>query len=159
MATTPIEIIPFEDHHQPGIDIFMTALAKEFPENIFSPQFKKVKEVALLPGHKYWVAQAGDNVIGTAGLLTLAGNNAEFKRMFLDKKFRGQGIAKTLLDTVINAAVNNKVSWIFLGTMTQFKAAQSFYEKNGFIQIPQALLPADFSINPIDKVFYKKDLK
>jgi N-acetylglutamate synthase-like GNAT family acetyltransferase len=137
----------------------MTSISTEFEENIFSPQSKTMKEVSLLPTHKYWVALHGDQVIGTAGLSTLADNNVELKRMFLGKIFRGQGIAKALLDTVVNSAIDSKASRIFLGTMTQFKAAQTFYEKSGFTKIPQTSLPKDFIINPVDKVFYKKDLK
>jgi len=159
MTTTSIDIIPFQAIHQSDIDTLMKSIAKEFPENIFSIQSKTMKEVSLLPTHKYWVAVTGDTVLGTIGLSTLENNNIELKRMFLRKEFRGQGIAKVLLDRVVSEAMDNKVSRIFLGTMTQFKAAQMFYEKNGFIKIPWTFLPKDFPINPVDKVFYKKELK
>ena len=101
----------------------------------------------------------GETVLGTIGFFTLENNNIELKRMFLRKEFRGQNVAKALLDTVINSAIEDNHSCIYLGTMTQFKAAQAFYEKNGFTKIPQTSLPKDFLINPVDKVFYKKELK
>jgi hypothetical protein len=42
--------------------------------------------------------------------------------------------------------------------MDQFKAAQKFYEKNGFIKITENQLPKNFIHNPIDRVFYLLDL-
>jgi ribosomal protein S18 acetylase RimI-like enzyme len=78
--------------------------------------------------------------------------------MFLSKQFRGQGVAKMLLDTLINFAIDNKVSNIYLGTMTQFKVAQKFYEKHNFTKIPRTALPIDFTINPVDTIFYKREL-
>ena len=42
--------------------------------------------------------------------------------------------------------------------MTQFKAAQKFYEKNNFTKIPQTVLPIDFTINPVDTIFYRREL-
>jgi hypothetical protein len=39
--------------------------------------------------------------------------------------------------------------------MIQFKAAQSFYLKHGFIQILENELPDDFMKNLVDKVFFR----
>jgi N-acetylglutamate synthase-like GNAT family acetyltransferase len=159
MTTLRVDIIPFEDHHQADIDLLMTMIAKEFADTIFSPQSKTIKEVSLLPTDKYWVALRDDKVIGTIGLATLKNNSIALKRMFLSQGFRGQGIAKTLLDTIIKWAADNGVENIYLGTMTQFKAAQIFYERNGFREIIQTALPIDFPANPVDKVFYKGTIK
>ena len=137
----------------------MTTIAKEFTDNIFSPQSKTITEVSLLTTDKYWVARNKNIVIGTIGFSMLKNNNVVLKRMFLNKAFRGQGVAKALLDTVINSTIDSKVSNIFLGTMSQFKTAQKFYEKHGFTKIPETALPIDFPINPVDKIFYKRELK
>ena len=158
MTTLQVNIVPFEYHHQAEIDLLMTMIAKEFTDNIFSPQSKTITEVSLLPTDKYWVACNKNTVIGTIGFSTLKNNNIVLKRMFLSKAFRGQGVAKTLLDTVINSAIDSRVSNIFLGTMTQFKTAQKFYEKYGFKNISSTVLPIDFPINPVDTIFYKREL-
>lgn len=42
--------------------------------------------------------------------------------------------------------------------MNKFKAAHKFYEKNGFWQIDKTSLPIDFINNPVDDVFYKKNI-
>lgn len=158
MNTFQIHIKPFQSHHQADIDNLMTTLAEEFTDNIFSPQSKTITEVSLLSTDKYWVAYTNDIVVGTIGFSELKDNNIVLKRMFLSKEFRGQGVAKMLLDKLINFAIDNNVSNIYLGTMTQFKAAQKFYEKNNFTKIPQTVLPIDFTINPVDTIFYRREL-
>lgn len=79
----------------------------------------------------------------------------------LKKEFRGKkiGISKRLLKTVIEWSEENRISKLYLGTMKQFKAAQSFYEKNGFKQIQRNELPHNFPNNPLDKVFFVQNLK
>jgi GNAT superfamily N-acetyltransferase len=153
-----INISPFQFHHQADIDNLMATIAEEFIDNIFSAQSKTITEVSLLPTDKYWVAHTNDTVIGTIGFSALKDNNIVLKRMFLSKPFRGKGVSKMLLDTLINFAIHRKVSNIFLGTMSQFKVAQKFYEKNNFTKIPQSLLPIDFPINPVDTIFYKREI-
>ena len=158
MKELPFHIIPFQDSHQPDVDKLMSSIAEEYAENMFSAHYKTTKELSHLPEHQYWAACIDGTVVGTVGFCRLANNNIELKRMFLHKDFRGQGIAKALLDTVMNDAIDSNVSTVFLGTMEQFKTAQAFYEKNGFIKIPITDLPTDFLVNPVDKVFYKKEL-
>jgi|GEM_PF-6937398 len=43
--------------------------------------------------------------------------------------------------------------------MDQFKAAQRFYEHEGFAPIQKAELAPDYEPNPIDNLYYKIDLK
>jgi hypothetical protein len=43
---------------------------------------------------------------------------------------------------------------MYLGTMTQFKAARVFYINHGFTEITRDQLPADFVCNPVDDVFF-----
>ncbi len=56
----------------------------------------------------------------------------------------------------MNRCYAEGMSCIYLGTMSQFKAAHKFYEKNGFKKIIISNLPLSFITNPIDDVFYKK---
>jgi RimJ/RimL family protein N-acetyltransferase len=72
--------------------------------------------------------------------------------MFLHKNYRGQGIASSLLQTIIHWCVDNNVNAIYLGTMTQFERAQKFYENNHFERIDVGYLPSDFPVNPIDSI-------
>jgi N-acetylglutamate synthase-like GNAT family acetyltransferase len=159
MQNTPgksIEIIAYQNAHQSGIDTMMKAIALEFNDNI-SP--KPSNNTPIVPD-QYWVAINNNEIIGTVGVITLNKDFAILKRMMLKKKYRGKtlGISRSLLETVINWCENHNIKKLYLGTMTQFKAAQSFYSNNGFIRISEEQLPNNFLSNPLDTVFFVRDL-
>lgn len=158
MINEKIEIISFNEVHQNGIDRMMSTIGKEFPEPIISSKSKKIKDVAILPQNKYWVALCDSNIVGTVGLTTLSNNSISLKSMFLASEFRGLGLGKLLLDTIIEWCFQNQYSNIYLGTMSQFKGGQIFYVKNKFKLIDKSELPADFPINVLDTIFYWKKL-
>ncbi len=45
-----------------------------------------------------------DQVIGTVALKKLDDNTAELKALYLDRRYRGQGLGKLLIDTIIGEA-------------------------------------------------------
>ncbi|WP_421976832.1 GNAT family N-acetyltransferase [Roseivirga seohaensis] len=152
-----IEIVPYESKCQSGIDVMMQGIAEEFTEPIMVGQ--QSKSVAF--PDKYWVATYNGHVIGTIALMITKHEYGILKKMMLKKEFRGSvhNVAKLLLQTAIDESEKNELECIYLGTMTQFKAAQSFYQKHGFKRIHERELPADFLRNPIDTLFYKLSLK
>lgn len=151
-----IEIVPYESHYQAGIDQMMQEIAEEFIEPIMGGQKSKV---VTFPD-KYWVATYDGRVIGTIALI-IKHEYGILKKMMLKKEFRGtvHSVAKRLLQTAIDESEKDQLEWIYLGTMAQFKAAQSFYCKHGFEQISEKELPSDFLRNPIDTLFYELSLK
>lgn len=155
-----IQIVAFSNEYEAAIDEFMTAIANEFEEPILTsdPTSKKLSEMALLLTDKYWIALSNGKAIGTIGLIVITNNTIVLKRMFIAKKFRGKGVAKQLLDTLLAWAMKNSIKTIYLGTMNQFKAAQKFYAKSGFTKIEPSALPFDFPLNPVDTVFYQMNL-
>lgn len=160
MNHLPIEILSFQPSHQLAIDKMLNGIATEFPENIFSPAYKKIVDLYAFADRYYWVAMAGDIVVGTVGIIIVDGY-AVLKAMFLDRSHRGghQKAAQRLLQKAVQQAVQCSADAIWLGTMEQFKAAQRFYEKNGFVRVEAGLLPMDYPGNDMDTVFYKLGLK
>lgn len=153
-----IKILPFQTEHQNDINKMMGSITLEFKETIFTEKSKKIIDVYLMPNYKFWVATDSNKVVGTIGIVKLTNGNIVLKSMFVDKMYRGQGISRLLLDTLINWVVQNKYKQIYLGTMTQFTAGQRFYEKNGFVKCNKTELPTDFTINTLDTIFYTKHL-
>tara|TARA_R110002073_G_scaffold279026_1_gene442782 strand:+ start:13603 stop:14088 length:486 start_codon:yes stop_codon:yes gene_type:complete len=151
-----IKITPYKVIYQSSIDKMMLEISEEFDKQIFS---KPTNTTPLVP-KLYWVAIKNNVVIGTVGVIPINGEFAVLKRMMLIKKFRGSefGISKLLLYTVIEWCRENGLSKIFLGTMSQFKAAQAFYKKNGFHTINEGELPIDFIKNSLDTVFFQLNL-
>lgn len=153
-----IKIIPFQAAHQKDIDTMMNNIVLEFEEPILTTQAKKIIDVFGLPNHRFWVAVNDDKIIGTIGLVQLGYQNIVLKSMFVDQTQRGLGVSNLLLKTLEEWAVHHYYKQIYLGTMTQFAAGQRFYSKNGFEKCTQADLPPDFIINPLDTIFYTKQL-
>ena len=93
------------------------------------------------------------------GLELLSNGNAVLKRMMTDKEYRGagSGLAAKLLHLAVDWGRSQEVKAIYLGTMSQFKAAQKFYTKHGCIEVRTSQLPSDMPINPIDSLFYRLD--
>lgn len=145
----------FKEEHQDGIDKMMKAISNEFQAPI-SNGFKSVVPVY----DRHWIAQNGKEIIGTVSVLKCDKNSAVLKNMFVKSEYRGRdhGTAYLLLKEVFEWSNAENLSQIYLGTMTQFKAAHKFYEKHGFEQINPDSLPQCFNRNPVDDVFYRKVL-
>ncbi len=135
----------------------MEGIADEFEETISGPQVTSLSEIYHLPNQQFCVALDGQRVVGTVGLELLSHQNAVLKRMMTDKEYRGPnfGLAAKLLQIAVVWGRSHQVETIFLGTMSQFQAAQRFYTKHGCVEVPKAELPADMPINPIDSLFYR----
>lgn len=159
-SMSSIHVVDYHPAYQPAIDKMMDGIAVEFEEAITGPHSTRLPEVYGLPDRRYWVALAGEAVVGTSGLELLAHGNAVLKRMMTNKEFRGAGggLAVALLRTVVDWGRSQGVKRIYLGTMAQFKAAQRFYLKHGFQEVAIETLPCDLSVNPIDTLHYRLDL-
>lgn len=151
-----IEIVPYKAVHQAEIDAMMQEISQEFIKPIMASQTNSTPPIP----DQYWVALHNDQVVGTIALNIFKNEFGVLKKMMLKKEFRGSalGVSKLLLITAIENAKKNGLKSIYLGTMIQFKAAQSFYQKHGFRQIAKDELPPGFTKYPIDKLFYKLSL-
>lgn len=154
-----ITITNYEPRHQEGIDEMMLLIQKDFSEAITGPKSVIIKNVYQLEGQHYWVALMDQLVVGTIGAV-LHPSFAEIKRMMVHPDYRGPGhnTASLLLEAALNWTRAHQCPRIYLGTMEQFKAAQRFYEKHQFVKLSPSELPADYTINPIDTVFYTRVL-
>jgi N-acetylglutamate synthase-like GNAT family acetyltransferase len=152
-----IEIVPYDEKYELGIHEMLVSIEGEFEHPIrnLSKNTKKA-----LP-NEYWIALKGKEVIGTVGLLFIRPQNAILKSMMIRKDFRGkaQGLSYLLLQKAMDCCLKNEIETLYLGTMWQFKAAQKFYQKNGFKEIQEKELPKNFLGNPLDKIFFYKKIK
>lgn len=152
-----VVIIPFQPSHQPGVDALLKSIEEEYEEDFYSPGGKKMGELCLLPDRWYWVAIAGNKLIGTVGII-VQHEYATLKSMFLHIDNRSTTLAADLLHIAENKSKSEGCEWMYLGTMQQFMAAQRFYQKHEFVHIPEAGLPPNFPGNVVDTIFFKKRL-
>ncbi|XP_020661588.2 N-acetylaspartate synthetase isoform X1 [Pogona vitticeps] len=85
------------------------------------------------PGSSFWVAVLNGNVVGiVAARGNEEDNTVELRRMSVDSKYRGKGIAKALGRKVLEFAMVNNYSSVVLGTTAVKVAAHKLYESLGF---------------------------
>lgn len=109
----------------------------------------------------FWVAVDGDQLVGTIGLLDIGHGQGALRKMFVAPSHRGAavGAGAALLQTCLEWAASAGMREVLLGTTEQFRAAHRFYEKWGFVRIPQEALPAHFPRMRLDTRFYRHDLQ
>jgi N-acetylglutamate synthase-like GNAT family acetyltransferase len=125
------------------------------------PDLDQIEKFYQSGNGNFWVAKHQGEVIGTIALLDIGNHSAALRKMFVAKAYRGKesGVGQKLLDTLIDWAKQKNITDIFLGTTEKFIAAQRFYEKNGFVEIPGQQLPNEFPVMSVDTKFYQYSLR
>lgn len=125
------------------------------------PDLLTISEVYQTNNSNFWIAIEDNQVIGSIALIDLGEGVGTLRKLFVKKDMRGnnKGIAKELLETLLNWSSEKKFNRIFLGTTSLFVAAHRFYEKNGFIKIIKEQLPMTFPLLEVDTVFYEYKIK
>jgi len=149
-----MKIIPYsEKYKKPTVKLILGILENEF--HAFGkdrPDLLKISEIYQVNKGNFWIAVEKEKVVGTIGLRAYGNNRGYLKRMYVDKSFRGTGLASELLYTLVKFAKKNNYKEIFLTTFETMIAANKFYSKMGFKRIDS--LPEDMPSFG-DTVFYK----
>ena len=84
-----------------------------------------------------WLARAAcdGTGVGCVALRPLDASAAEVKRMYVDPAWRGRGVGRALLVTLIAGARERGYAILRLGTLDDMTAAQSLYGSLGFAPI------------------------
>jgi putative acetyltransferase len=78
------------------------------------------------------IEDAGGNLLGTIGLYPLDAETIELRKMYFDRKLRGRGVGKLMLERMIEKAEALGFKRIYLETAGILKEAVALYEKYGF---------------------------
>ncbi len=62
-------------------------------------------------------------------------DGVELSRIYILASQQGKKIGNHLLDFLINKAIEDKMSYVWLGVWEHNHAAQRFYERNGFVKV------------------------
>src|SRR5665213_778654 len=90
----------------------------------------------------YFVIEIDHEIAGGAGFFPTIGldeNTCELVKMYISKKFRGNGYGQTLLERCISEAIKNGYKKMYLESLPELKNAIAMYEKNGFKPINHPL--------------------
>ena len=90
------------------------------------------EEVILGRGGFLWLARAGEEIVGTVGILNEGHGNFELIKMCVAESWRGRGISKLLMETCLQKVKELGGEKIFLFSNHQLQTALKLYEKYGF---------------------------
>ncbi len=125
------------------------------------PDLLNIEEYYYTNGGAFWAAELDGEVIGTISLMATGHRAGALRKMFVKKEFRGKefGVAKLLLNTLLDYCRTQGIWNIYLGTVDILKAAHRFYEKSGFQEVEVGNLPPYFPRMMADNKFYHLSLE
>lgn len=93
----------------------------------------------------FWIATAGEEIVGCIGLLAF-GSRGVLKKLFVAASFRGQnGPAAGLLEKVVQRARTLGMNDVVLDTPAAARRSHRFYLKSGFVPITPDQLPEGYT--------------
>jgi len=117
---------------------------------------KKFPGEHVPPYGRLYVAMRGDEVGGCIALARLSDSICEMRTLYVRPEFRGQGVAKTLAETVLHEARKIGYTHMRLDTLAFMDGAQTLYRSLGFHEIaPYRDVPD--SVRPYIR-FFEMDL-
>lgn len=156
-----ISVQVFNPQHTAGVvSVILPIQQSEFEVPITlqdQPDLLNIEGFYQTRAGNFWVALAGDEVVGTLGLLDIGNRQAALRKMFVNARYRGaqHGVAKMLLQALLAWSSSKALREVYLGTTSKFLAAHRFYEKSGFEEVPRASLPESFPVMQVDSRFYR----
>jgi ribosomal protein S18 acetylase RimI-like enzyme len=133
MATS-IEIIDYEDKYHPDfrkmnleyLDKYHLTESHDFLI-LDDPRGTVLENNGFL-----WLAKAGDEIVGTVGILNEGHSTFELIKMCVAESWRGKGISKLLMETCLQKVKELGGNKIFLFSNHQLQTALKLYTKYGF---------------------------
>ena len=159
------EVVPYAHEYAEGVvSVILPIQQVEFGIPITleaQPDLSDIPGFYQTKAGNFWVAIDDDRVVGTIGLLDIGNGQGALRKMFVAASHRGSehGVAKHLLDRLLEWASAHRIAEIFLGTTDKFLAAHRFYEKNGFVEVGKTELPVAFPVMAVDSKFYRRLLR
>jgi GNAT superfamily N-acetyltransferase len=111
-------------------------LREQFEQYIAGPLADELRRLQeAFSGAKrnaFWVVTLGEEIIGTFGIESRSRDTTELRRMYLDRRHRGTGVAQRMLECAESGARARGFSTMILSTAEIQRAALKFYRKNGY---------------------------
>ena len=83
----------------------------------------------------FWVVDRQGVIVGCFGIESHSETDSELRRMYLDREFRGAGIAKRMLKCAEVQARSLGFRKMLVSTAQIQRAADRFYRRSGFCQV------------------------
>lgn len=128
--------VAIEPARQPDVERLLEG-SEQFALSLYPPGSCYLLDVSELeaPGVDVFVARVDGEALGMAALVPYP-EYGELKRLFVEDRARGQGLAGQLLVAVENRAREQGLTLMRLETGPKSFAAIALYEKHGYSRIP-----------------------
>jgi putative acetyltransferase len=83
----------------------------------------------------FWVVESANDIVGSFGIESRNVTDTELRRMYLDRGYRGSGVAQRMLDFAQTRARALGFTKMILSSAQIQEAAVSFYRKSGFREV------------------------
>jgi len=90
------------------------------------------EEIVIERGGFIWLAKAGDEIVGTVGIMPEGDGIFELIKMCVAESWRGKGISKLLMETCLQKVKELGGEKLFLFSNHQLQTALKLYTKYGF---------------------------
>lgn len=121
---------------QPNVvRLVRSILAEEFPADQAAyptPDLEDVAGVYAAPESVFLVAESPEGIVGTCGVKSEDEREAVLRRLFVDKRFRGQGIGWRLLKGAIRFCRDRGYGEVVIRTSTRMRRAIQLCRGQGF---------------------------
>jgi ribosomal protein S18 acetylase RimI-like enzyme len=91
--------------------------------------------IVLNNGGFIWLAKAGEEIVGSVGIMNEGEGIFEVIKMGVNENWRGKGIGKLLIEICLQKSKEIGVKRLILFSNHQLQTALSLYEKYGFKKV------------------------
>lgn len=116
-------------------DLISSILSQEFPsdESVYtSADLEQLMDSYPPPTSTFLVAEEGDRIIGTCAVKVESPQTAILRRLFVDPRYRGQGIGLGLLKEALSFCRTHGLHEIIIRTSTRMEQAIRLCRSLGF---------------------------
>ena len=134
---------------QAAMTAYFAELTARFPAG-FDPTGSLEPQDYNPPRGRFFLATVDEQVAACGGLQWIDDETAEIKRMWVDPRFRGRGIARRLLGFLEQIAVASGRATIRLDTNPVLLEAITMYRRSGYLDIER------YNDNPYAGLWFEK---
>ena len=140
----------------------MKDLFEQYIASTISGELVRLSEVfSAAKNNAFWVVEHRGEIVGCFGIESHTATDTELRRMYLDRDFRGTGVAERMLDCAQALARSLGFGKMLASTAEIQRAANRFYRRRGFrevrMEVAQAMT-AKQAGGGLKRFYFEKEL-